>query len=78
MQEMKKFEGLIAAPFAPLNGAGEVMPEAIPGYCEFLEKNKVVGAFINGSTGEGVSLPTRRKWRSQRHGLRQPKTKTSK
>ena len=61
MQEMKKFEGLIAAPFAPMNGAGEVMPEAIPGYCEFLEKNKVVGAFINGSTGEGVSLSQKEK-----------------
>lgn len=58
---MKKFEGLIAAPFAPMNGAGEVMPEAIAGYCEFLEKNRVVGAFINGSTGEGVSLSQKEK-----------------
>ncbi len=61
MQEMKKFEGLIAAPFAPMNGAGEIVPEAIPGYCEFLEKNRVVGAFINGSTGEGVSLSQKEK-----------------
>jgi N-acetylneuraminate lyase len=58
---MQKFEGLIAAPFAPFNGTGEIMTEAIPGYCEFLEKNKVVGAFINGSTGEGVSLSMKEK-----------------
>jgi len=61
MIEMKKFEGLIAAPFAPMNGAGEIMTDAIPGYCEFLEKNRVVGAFINGSTGEGVSLTQKEK-----------------
>ncbi len=61
MQDMKKFEGLIAAPFAPMNGTGEIMPEAIPAYCEFLEKNRVVGAFINGSTGEGVSLSQKEK-----------------
>ncbi len=53
---MKKIEGLIAAPFAPLSAKDEVMYDFIPGYYEFLEKNKVVGAFINGSTGEGVSL----------------------
>jgi len=53
---MKKFEGLIAAPFTPMDKNGEVIYDAIPGYYEFLEKNKVVGAFINGSTGEGVSL----------------------
>ncbi len=58
---MEKFEGLIAAPFAPMNGAGDIMPDAIPGYCEFLEKNRVVGAFINGSTGEGVSLSQKEK-----------------
>lgn len=53
---MQKIEGLIAAPFAPLNAKDEVMYDFIPEYYEFLEKNKVVGAFINGSTGEGVSL----------------------
>jgi N-acetylneuraminate lyase len=53
---MKKFEGLIAAPFTPMDKQGEVMYDAIPEYCDFLVKNKVVGAFINGSTGEGVSL----------------------
>lgn len=53
---MKKIEGLIAAPFAPLSAKDEIMYDFIPEYYEFLEKNKIVGAFINGSTGEGVSL----------------------
>ncbi|MBA4408840.1 MAG: dihydrodipicolinate synthetase [Odoribacter sp.] len=53
---MQKIEGLIAAPFAPLSAKDEVMYDFIPGYYNFLEKNKIVGAFINGSTGEGVSL----------------------
>jgi len=55
---MEKFEGLIAAPFAPMNARGEILYDRIEPYCRFLEKNKVVGAFINGSTGEGVSLTT--------------------
>jgi N-acetylneuraminate lyase len=53
---MQRFEGLIAAPFAPFNEKGAVDYERIPVYYDFLKKNKVVGAFINGSTGEGVSL----------------------
>lgn len=53
---MNKIEGLIAAPFAPLNAKDEVMYDKIPEYYNFLERNKIVGAFINGSTGEGVSL----------------------
>jgi len=53
---MQRFEGLIAAPFAPLDEKGAVDYERIPAYYDFLRKNKVVGAFINGSAGEGVSL----------------------
>ena len=41
---MKKFEGLIAAPFAPMSANGEVMYDRIEGYYDFLEKNGVVGA----------------------------------
>lgn len=58
---MKRFEGLIAAPFAPLNSRGEVMYDRIESYYDFLDKNHVVGAFINGSTGEGVSLSLKEK-----------------
>ncbi len=53
---MQKFEGLVAAPFAPLDENGLVVYERIPAYYNFLSRNKIKGAFINGTTGEGVSL----------------------
>lgn len=53
---MQRFEGLIAAPFTPMDSNGVVLYDKVGVYYDFLEKNKVVGAFINGSTGEGVSL----------------------
>lgn len=56
MTDTQKFNGLIAAPFTPMDDQGEVAYHQIPGYYDFLEKNGIVGAFINGSTGEGVSL----------------------
>lgn len=61
---MQKIEGLIAAPFAPMSAKDEVMYDSIPGYYDFLERNKIVGAFINGSTGEGVSLTQKEKMKT--------------
>lgn len=61
---MQKIEGLIAAPFAPLSTKDEVMYDSIPAYYDFLERNKIVGAFINGSTGEGVSLTQKEKMKT--------------
>lgn len=58
---MQKIKGLIAAPFTPMDANGEVMYDRIPAYFKFLEKNGIVGAFINGSTGEGVSLSQKEK-----------------
>lgn len=52
----QKIEGLISAPFTPFDSAGELNLDVIPGYYSFLKKNGIVGAFICGSTGEGVSL----------------------
>ncbi|WP_084555803.1 dihydrodipicolinate synthase family protein [Alkaliflexus imshenetskii] len=56
---MYKFEGLIAAPFTPMDNNGDVVTDLIPEYFNFLNKNGVAGVFINGSTGEGVSLSQR-------------------
>lgn len=56
LQAMKKIEGLIAAPFTPIGQDGELNLGQIPGYYQFLKNNGVTGAFICGSTGEGVSL----------------------
>ncbi len=48
--------GLIAAPFTPMHDDGSLNLSLIPGYYEMLRANSVRGAFICGSTGEGVSL----------------------
>lgn len=57
-----KFSGLVAAPFTPMNAAGDVDPEMIPLLADNLKENGVAGAFINGSTGEGVSLTHEEKY----------------
>ena len=48
--------GLIAAPFTPMLANGAVNTEIISSYYTMLKANGVTGAFICGSTGEGVSL----------------------
>src|SRR5690625_2125613 len=52
---MEKLEGLIAAPFTPMNEDGSLNTAAVSDYYQLLKRNGVVGAFIIGSTGEGVS-----------------------
>lgn len=59
--KIQKFEGLVAAPFTPMDVNGELNLEIIPDYYKFLEKNGITGAFINGSTGEGMSLTKKEK-----------------
>ena len=49
-------KGLIAAPFTPMQADGSINSALIPSYYAFLKQNGVTGAFICGSTGEGVSL----------------------
>lgn len=49
-------KGLIAAPFTPMASDGNINTAGIPDYYKFLKNNGVKGAFICGSTGEGVSL----------------------
>lgn len=49
-------EGLIAAPFTPFHPDDSLHLELIPAYYQMLKQNQVNGAFICGSTGEGVSL----------------------
>ncbi|MGX5817724.1 dihydrodipicolinate synthase family protein [Chitinophaga lutea] len=53
---MKHLQGLIAAPFTPMDRLGAVNTTLIPEYYRLLKTNGVKGAFICGSTGEGVSL----------------------
>lgn len=50
--------GLIAATYAPMHNDTSLNVDMIPLYGEFLTQNGVKGAFINGSTGDFVSLST--------------------
>lgn len=61
--EKSRINGLIAAPFTPLHPDGSLHVECIPDYHAMLVENKVSGAFICGSTGEGVSLTMEEKMR---------------
>ena len=54
--KIEHLQGLIAAPFTPMNEDGSINPGLVPDYYRFLKLNGVTGAFICGSTGEGVSL----------------------
>jgi len=56
MMKMEHLQGLIAAPFTPMHPNGTLNLSIIPAYYQMLKTNGVTGAFICGSTGEGVSL----------------------
>lgn len=58
---IQQLKGLIAAPFTPMHPNGSLHPEIIPGYYQMLKANGVKGAFICGSTGEGVSITAKEK-----------------
>lgn len=57
----EKLQGLIAAPFTPMDEKGNINSALIPDYYQFLKSNRVTGAFICGSTGEGVSMTSAEK-----------------
>jgi N-acetylneuraminate lyase len=58
---IQKFDGLVAAPFTPMDEGGNLNLSIIPEYYNFLEKNGNAGVFINGTTGEGPSLTQKEK-----------------
>jgi len=51
-----KIKNLIAAAYAPLKEDLSLNLNIIPSYSSFLQRNKVAGVFINGSTGDFTSL----------------------
>lgn len=55
---IEHLKGLIAAPFTPMHKDGSLNLSVISQYYEMLKANGVTGAFICGSTGEGVSMTT--------------------
>ena len=61
---MKQLDGYLAAPFTPMNEAGDLNLDLIPDYARFLSDNDLEGVFLCGSTGEGALLT-----REERMGL---------
>lgn len=53
---MEKLTGLIAAPFTPMDDRGELALNQVEALAALYRHNRISGAFIAGSTGEGVSL----------------------
>ncbi|HEY3376825.1 MAG TPA: dihydrodipicolinate synthase family protein [Armatimonadota bacterium] len=49
-------EGLIAAPFTPMDAEGQLNIDVVESYAALLQRNGVAGAFIGGTTGESLSL----------------------
>ena len=56
LMNIRKTNGLIAAPFTPMRSDGSLNLDAIADYAQHLQRDGVVGAFICGTTGEGASL----------------------
>lgn len=52
----EKINGLIDAPFSPMDAEGNINLAPIPAYAAMLKKNGLKGVFINGSSGEGYML----------------------
>ncbi len=53
-----KTVGLIAAPFSPFHADHSLNLDAIEPYAEWLVSQNVIGAFVCGTTGEGMSMTT--------------------
>lgn len=70
----EKLRGLIAAPFTPFKANGEVNYDMIPLQAESLIRQGVSGAYISGTTGEGVSCSVAERirimdaWHTAAHG----------
>ncbi len=56
MSQVKRIEGLVAATCTPLTESGEVMPEAVASYVDYLVRMDIAGMYVMGTTGEGASL----------------------
>lgn len=56
--DIQKITGLIAAPFTPMNWDGSLNTGIIPDYAAKLKNDRLSGAFICGTTGEGMLMTT--------------------
>ncbi|GBN99329.1 N-acetylneuraminate lyase, partial [Araneus ventricosus] len=54
--QIHAYNGLYSAPFTAFKENGELNPDVIPAYVDHLVRLGVKAAFVNGTTGEGVSM----------------------
>lgn len=54
--KIKKTKGLIAAPYTAMNPDSSINLNTIPSYANYLKKSGLKGAFVAGTTGEGMLL----------------------
>ena len=52
---LRKLDGLIAAPYTPFDRSGAVNLKVIEAQVAHLIRSGVIGAYVCGTTGEGVS-----------------------
>ena len=52
----KTFQGLIAAPMTGFNPDGSVNLDIVKSYASMLNTNGISGVFVNGTTGQGLTL----------------------
>jgi N-acetylneuraminate lyase len=53
---MEKIEGLVAAVYTPFDASGALNTSIVSLYAQYLKDCGVRGVFVNGTTGEGLSL----------------------
>lgn len=51
-----KFHGLVSPVYTPMHTDGSIAPETVAPFVEYAIKNRFVGLFVNGSTGEFTAL----------------------
>ncbi len=74
--KISKTEGLVAASFTPMDERGGIVLDRIPAYAEWLRSQGVAGVFVNGTTGESMSLSSAERmslaeaWRAVKGDLR--------
>lgn len=63
--EIQKIRGLIVPTYTPLNKEGKINLDLIPKYIEWLATQNIEGVFVNGSSGESLSISTAERMKLQ-------------
>lgn len=56
MTKFPRLKGMIAATFTPMAASGDINPEEVTRYADYIASTAIEGVFVNGTTGEFTSL----------------------